>query len=73
MKNKLKNLSFINLDRYLFVELSSSHGIQTALSLDRCKLSSFNEQHFSHLILGQTCMALTLEVETLFLEALNTS
>ena len=68
MKNKLENLRFINFDRYLFVELPSSHGIQTALSLDRCQLSSFNEPDFSHLILGQTCMALTL-----FLEALNTS
>ena len=72
MKNKLENLSFINLDRYLLIELQSSHEIQTALTLDRCKLSSFNEQHFLHLILGQTCMTLTLELETLFLEALNT-
>ena len=36
-------------------------------------LSSFNEQHFLHLNLGQTCMALTLEFETRFLEVLNTS
>ena len=73
MKKKLENFSFINLDRYLSVELPSSHGIQTALSLDRCKLSSFNEQHFLQLILGQTCMTLTFELETLFLEVLNTS
>ena len=43
MKNRLENLSFINLDRYLSVELLSSHRIQIALSLDRCQLSSFNE------------------------------
>ena len=73
MKNKLENLSFINLDRYQFVELPSSHEIQTTLSLDRCQLSSFNEKHFSHLILRQTCMTLTLELETLFLEVLNIS
>ena len=72
MKNKLENLSFINLDRYQSVELPSSHGIQIALSLDTCQLSRINELHFSHLIPGQTCMALTLELETLFLEALNT-
>ena len=73
MKNSPKKMSFINLNRYLSVELLSSHWIQTTLSLDRCQLSSFNEQHFSHLILGQTCMVLTLELETLFLETLNTS
>ena len=66
MKKKLENFSFINLDRYLSVELP-------ALSLDRCKLSSFNEQHFLQLILGQTCMTLTFELEILFLEVLNTS
>ena len=33
----------------------------------------FQNPALSHLILGQTFMALTLELETLFLEALNTS
>ena len=36
MKNSPEKLSFINLDKYLFVELLSNHGIQIALSLDRC-------------------------------------
>ena len=36
-------------------------------------LLSFNEQHFLHLNLGQTCMASTLDLETQFLEVLNTS
>ena len=37
------------------------------------QLSSFNDRHFFSLFLGQTRMVLTLELETLFLEALNTS
>ena len=38
-----------------------------------CQLSSFNKQHISHLNFEQTCMVLTLELETKFLEVLNTS
>ena len=34
-------------------------------------LSSFNEQHFSHLNLGQTCVALILELKTRFFQVLN--
>ena len=35
--------------------------------------AELNEQHFSHLNLEQTCMALTLELKIRFLEVLNTS
>ena len=37
------------------------------------QLLSFNEQHFFSLNLGQTCMSSTLDLETQFLEVLNTS
>ena len=37
------------------------------------QLSRFNDKHFSDLNLGQTYMASTLDLETKFLEVLNTS
>ena len=37
------------------------------------QLSSFNDRHFFSLFLGQTRMILTLDLETQFLEVLNTS
>ena len=51
MKTELKNLFFINLNRYLFVEQLSTHRLkQLSLNLDRCQLLSqllsFNLQHF---------------------------
>ena len=73
-QNKTEILFFINLNKYpicrVVVKLRASTALQ--VSIDN-QLSSFNEQHFLHLNLGQTCMTLTLELKTSFLEVLNTS
>ena len=77
-KNRTENLFFINLNRYLICrdaveprgQNSSSSQIDSQLS---SQLLSFNDRHFSDLNLGQICMTSTLDLETKFLEVLNTS
>ena len=77
-QNRTENLFFINLDRYPICRdtveprgwNSSSSSIDGQLS---SKLLNFNDKHFSDLNLGQICMASTLDLETKFLEILNTS
>ena len=49
MKKELKNLFFVNLDKYpICREVVEPRDLDSFLSLDRyrCLLSSFNEQHF---------------------------
>ena len=75
-QNRTEILFFIKLDRQLSVDVLSSScqvtGLEQLLKLDG-QLSSFNEQHFFSLNLGQTCMSSTLNLETQFFEVLNTS
>ena len=59
MKIITKKLTFLNLDSYLIYRVAVEHRALNPALL--------------HLILGHTCMALTPDLETMFLEALNTS
>ena len=73
-KKKIENLFFINLDRYPICRaVVKPRGWNSSASSIDGQLLSFNNRHFSDLNLGQTCMASTLDLETKFLEVLNTS
>ena len=77
-QNRIEILFFINLNIYpicrAFVKPRASIALQVSIDSQlSSQLSSFNEQHFLHLNLGQTCMALLLDLETWFLEILTTS
>ena len=67
-QNRTETLFFINLDRQLFVELLSSHEARTTLKARQMLVSSFTDIHFLNLNIGQTCMTLTLDLKTRFLE-----
>ena len=73
-KNRSKIMFFINLDRYPICRAAVEPRCwNNSLSSIDGQLSSFNDRHFSNLNLGQTCMVSTLDLETKFLEVLNTS
>ena len=72
-ENQLEKLNFINLDRQPFIELAVEPRALAAFKHRQMLAVEFQNPALSHLILGQTCMALTLELETSFLEVLNTS
>ena len=68
-----EKLNFINLNRQPSIELAIEPRALAAFKHRQMLAVEFQNPALSHLILGQTCMALTLELETLFLEALNSS
>ena len=68
-QNRTKTLFFINLNRYPICRaVVEPRGWNNSSSSIDGQLSSFNDRHFLDLNLGQTCMALTLELETCFLK-----
>ena len=77
MKFKAKNLIFKNLDRQvicqelLSINLKQFFKPQQILTIEIAV--KFEKPVLLHLNLGHICMALTLELETQFLEVLNTS
>ena len=73
MKNSPEKLNFINLDKQPSIELAVEPRVSIAFKPRQMLVAELQNPALSDLILGQTCMALTLELETLFLEALNTT
>ena len=72
-ENSPEKLNFINLDRYPICRAAVEPQAGTALQVSIDASCQVLMNITFHLNLGQTCMALTLELETLFLEVLNTS
>ena len=77
-QNRCEILFFINLDRYPIcraaVESRGQNNSSSSIDSQLLgQLSSSNELAHFNLNLGQTCTALTLDLETKFLEVLNTS
>ena len=67
MKIRTEKFDFLKSRQITYLSRScQASGLNSLLNLKRYQLSRF-------LIIGQTCMVLTLKLETLFFEALNTS